>query len=176
MNPVRFADTPLLALLPLVLLLFPALGLAKASDRNQPMTIDAGGQTGTLEGSGTTVLSGGVTVQQGTLDIRSDRGELVMRDGEIVRVVFTGAPATMKQEMEDGSPMTAIANRIDYDMSTEVVTFTGSYKVSSPTGSNSGERMVYNLRTGNMQGGGDGTRVRTVIQPRRPAPATQDGT
>ncbi len=175
MNPIRFADTPLLALLPLALLLVPALGLAKASDRNQPMTIDAGGQTGTLEGSGTTVLSGGVSVQQGTLDIRSERGELVMHNGEIVRVVFTGAPATMRQELEDGSPMSATANRIDYDMTTEVVTFTGSYKVSSPTGSNSGERMVYNLRTGNLQAGGDGTRVRTVIQPRRPAPVPPGG-
>ena len=166
MNPHSRASLVLLALL-----IAPTLAMAKSSDRNQPTSIDAGKQTGSLEGSGTTVLSGGVSVQQGTLDIRSDRGEIIMRDNEISRVVFTGTPATMKQQMEDGSPMTATANRIDYDMANEVVTFTGNYTVKSPKGSNSGQKMVYNLRSGNMESGGDGTRVRTVIQPKTAAPA-----
>lgn len=152
--------------------LLPVLGSARSSDRNKPMTIDAGGQTGSIEGSGTTVLTGGVIVQQGTLEVRSQRGEIVMRDNEISRVIFTGSPATLSQEMEDGTPMTATAERIDYDMVNEVVTFTGNYTIKSPKGSNSGQKMVYNLRTGNMQGGGDGTRVRTVIQPRAAAPKT----
>lgn len=146
--------------------LLPALAWAKASDRNKPMTIDAGGQTGSIEGDGTTVLTGGVIVEQGTLKVRSQRGEIVMRNNDISRVVFTGSPATLTQQMEDGTPMTATAERIDYDMVNEVVTFIGNYSIKSPKGSNSGQKMVYNLRTGNMQGGGDGTRVRTVIQPR----------
>ncbi|KAF1718514.1 lipopolysaccharide transport periplasmic protein LptA [Pseudoxanthomonas yeongjuensis] len=153
----------------------PALTWAKSSDRNQAMNIDAGGQSGTIEGSGTTVLSGGVIVQQGTLDVRSDRGEITMRDNEIARVVFTGSPATLKQQMEDGSPMTATANRIDYDTINEVVTFTGNYTVKSPKGSNSGQKMVYNLKTGNMQSGGDGTRVKTVIQPKSAAAKKPEG-
>jgi lipopolysaccharide export system protein LptA len=33
--------------------------------------------------------------------------------------------------------------------------------------------MVYNLRTGQMQSGGDGSRVRTVIQPKSPVPAPE---
>ena len=35
-----------------------------------------------------------------------------------------------------------------------------------PRGSNSGQRMVYNTKTGSVKSGGDGTRVKTVIQPR----------
>lgn len=153
----------------------PALAWAKSSDRNQAMHIDAGGQSGSIEGSGTTILSGGVIVQQGTLDVRSDRGEIIMRDNEIARVIFTGSPATLKQQMEDGSPMTATANRIDYDTINEVVTFTGNYTVKSPKGSNSGQKMVYNLKSGNVQSGGDGTRVKTVIQPKSAAGAPKDG-
>lgn len=95
-----------------------------------------------------------------------------MRDGVISRVVFIGTPVTLKQQMEDGSPMTATANRIDYDMIADIVTFTGNYTVKSPKGSNSGQKMVYNLKTGNMQSGGDGSRVRTVIQPKS-APQTK---
>lgn len=153
----------------------PALGWAKPSDRNQPMTIDAGAQTGNIEGSGTTTLSGGVIVQQGTLDVRSQQGEIIMRDNQISRVIFTGSPVVLKQQMEDGSPMTATAERIDYDLVNDVVTFTGSYTIKTPKGSNSGQKMVYNLRTGNMQGGGDGTRVRTVIQPRQQATPEAEG-
>lgn len=159
------------ASLMLAMLLVPSLGIAKSSDRNQPMAIDAGYQVGTYEGSGTITMSSGVIVQQGTLDIRSDRGEITMRDSEVTKVVFTGTPASLKQEMDDGSPMSATANRIDYDMVKDIVTFTGNYTVKSPKGSNSGQKMVYNLGTGNMESGGDGTRVKTVIQPKRAAPA-----
>lgn len=169
MNPMLRASLVALTLL------LPSTGMAKSSDRNQAMHIDAGGQSGTIEGSGTTVLTGGVIVQQGTLNVRSDRGEILMRDNEISRVVFTGSPVTLKQQMEDGSPMTATANRIDYDTINEVVTFIGNYTVKSPKGSNSGQKLVYNLRTGNMQSGGDGTRVKTVIQPKSAAAKPKGG-
>ena len=42
--------------------------------------------------------------------------------------------------------------------------------VKSPRGSNSGQKMVYNTKTGNMESGGDGTRVRTVIKPKSAQP------
>jgi lipopolysaccharide export system protein LptA len=164
MNPILRAS-----LLTVLALSMPVMAWAKSSDRNQPMSIDAGHQSGSIEGSGTTVMSGGVIVQQGTLDVRSDRGEITMRNDDIARVVFIGSPATLKQQMEDGSPMSATANRIDYDTINDVVTFTGNYTVKSPKGSNSGQKMVYNLKTGNMESGGDGTRVKTVIQPKAKA-------
>ena len=169
MNPNQRAN-----LVALALVLLPCVGMAKSSDRNQAMSIDAGAQSGTVDGTGTTVLSGGVIVQQGSLDIRSDRGEIIQANGEISRVVFNGSPVTLKQQMDDGSPMTATANRVDYDMVADVVTFTGNYTVKSPKGSNSGQKMVYNLKTGNMQSGGDGTRVKTVIQPKSASAKPKD--
>lgn len=164
MNPILRASA-LLA----VLLLAPSLVLAKSSDRNQPMSLDTGHQVGTMEGSGTITMSGGVIVQQGSLDIRSQTGVVNMKNDEITRVVFTGAPVTLKQQMEDGSMMNATANRIEYDLVNEIVTFIGNYTVKTPKGSNSGQKLVYNLRTGNMESGGDGTRVKTVIQPKSAA-------
>ena len=161
MNPILRAS-----FLAGALLLAPTLALAKASDRNQPMSLDAGHQVGSLEGNGTITMSGGVIVQQGSLDIRSQTGVVTMKNNDITRVVFTGSPVTLKQQMEDGGMMNATANRIDYDLVNEIVTFTGNYTVKTPKGSNSGQKLVYNLRTGNMESGGDGTRVKTVIQPR----------
>ncbi len=142
------------------------LAWAKSSDRNQETVIDAGRQEGSFEGNGKTLLSGGVSISQGTLDIRSATGEVYMRDGEINRVVFEGKQATLKQQLDDGTWMDAKADRIEYDLVSETITLTGNYSVKSERGTNSGQRMVYNTKTGNMQSGGDGSRVRTVIKPK----------
>lgn len=160
MNRVLLASAALLLLLP------AAGAAAKTSDRNQPMNIDSGRQSGNFEGDGKTVLSQGVIVNQGTLEIRSDVGEVYMDGGEISRAVFTGKQVKLKQQLDDGAWMDATADRVEYDMKTETITFIGNYTVKSPRGSNSGQRMVYNTRTGNIESGGDGTRVRTVIQPK----------
>ena len=165
MNRALLASAALLLLLPV------ADVVAKSSDRNQAMTIDSGSQSGNMEGNGKTVLGGGVVVTQGTLEIRSAAAEIYMADGEVSRAVFTGKQVKMKQQMDDGTCMDAQADRVEYDMKTETITFIGNYTVKSDRGSNSGQRMVYNTKSGNMQSGGDGTRVRTVIQPKSAQPA-----
>jgi len=165
MNRALLASAALLLLLPV------ADVVAKSSDRNQAMTIDSGSQSGNMEGNGKTVLGGGVVVTQGTLEIRSAAAEIYMSDGEVSRSVFTGKQVKMKQQMDDGTWMDAQADRVEYDMKTETITFIGNYTVKSDRGSNSGQRMVYNTKSGNMQSGGDGTRVRTVIQPKSAQPA-----
>ena len=165
MNRALLDSAALLLLLPL------ADAGAKSSDRNQAMTIDSGSQSGNMEGNGKTVLGGGVVVTQGTLEIRSAAAEIYMADGEVSRSVFTGKQVKMKQQMDDGTWMDAQADRVEYDMKTETITFIGNYTVKSDRGSNSGQRMVYNTKSGNMQSGGDGTRVRTVIQPKSAQPA-----
>ena len=165
MNRALLASAALLLLLPV------ADVVAKSSDRNQAMTIDSGSQSGNMEGNGKTVLGGGVVVTQGTLEIQSAAAEIYMANGEISRSVFTGKQVKMKQQMDDGTWMDAQADRVEYDMKTETITFIGNYTVKSERGSNSGQRMVYNTTSGNMQSGGDGTRVRTVIQPKSAAPA-----
>jgi len=158
-------------------LLVPAFAAsAKSTDRNQDMSIDAGAQSGTLVGDGKTVLSQGVIIIQGTLDLRSSDAEIYMKDGEAVRAVFTGKQAKLKQQLDDGSWMDASADRIDYDIKAEVLTMTGNYHVKSARGTNTGQKMTYNTRTGEMNSGGDGSRVRTVIPPKNktaaPAAAT----
>ncbi len=139
---------------------------AKSTDRNQDMTIDAGAQSGTLIGDGKTTLSQGVVITQGMFYMVSSYSEIYMKDGEAVRAVFTGKQAKLKQQLDDGSWMDASADRIDYDIKSEVLVMTGNYHVKSARGTNAGQKMTYNTRTGEMNSGGDGTRVRTVIPPK----------
>lgn len=148
---------------------------ARSSDRNQPMDIEAGRQEGTFESDSVNILSGGVTISQGTLQINSARAEISMVGGDPARAVLTGAPVVLRQQMDDGTPMTAHAARIDYNLRTEVVVFTGDVRIEQPRGSMSGERIVYNLQTGRVESGGEGAgRVHMRILPRGTrAPASE---
>jgi lipopolysaccharide export system protein LptA len=113
-----------------------------------------------------------VHITQGSLDIRAARAEITMRDGEAVRAVLTGGPVTLKQQMDDGTPMTARASMVDYDLKGETAVFTGNVEISQPRGTMNGNRVVYNLKTGNIESGGEGNgRVRMHILPKN-APAT----
>ncbi len=155
------------ALLIATLVLAPALAQARSSDRSKPMDIDAGATDYSLDDRRPTVLSGGVTITQGSLDIRSARAEITQRNGEPVRVVMTGGPVRLNQQLDDGTPMSATANNIDYNLQTEIVVLTGGVNLQQPRGSLTGSRVVYNMRNGQVQSGGQGAgRVKMRIMPR----------
>lgn len=144
--------------------------MARSSDRRQPMNVEAGAQQGTVDGNGVTTLSGGVTITQGTLDIRSSRAEIHQRNSDVQRAVLTGSPVVLKQVLDDGSPMTARAAKVDYDMQTEIVVFTGNVQIEQPRGTMSGQRVVYNMKTSRVDSGGEGGgRVKMTIQPKAKA-------
>lgn len=143
------------------------LAMARKSDRNKPMDINAGKQVGSLDDATPTVLSGGVTIDQGTLHAEASRAEISTRGGEISRVVFNGGPARLKQQLDDGTPMNAVANKIDYNVNNETVVFTGNVSIKQPRGTLSGERVVYNMASGQVTSGGEGNgRVSMRIMPK----------
>ncbi|HEX7988857.1 MAG TPA: lipopolysaccharide transport periplasmic protein LptA [Stenotrophomonas sp.] len=170
MNPVLPAKLASITLL--AALLVPGMASAKSSDRNQAMTIDSTNSDCNMVGdNGKCRFSGNVVITQGTLEIHADTADVIQKNGETERVVLVGKQATLKQQMDDNTWMNARADNLDYNVATEVIVLTGNYKVESERGTNAGQRMVYNTRSGAMQSGGDGTRVRTVIQPKNKAPA-----
>lgn len=147
--------------------LVPMPVLARSSDRNQPMDIEAGHSDYSLDDSRPTVLSGGVIITQGSLDIRSNTATITQRGGEPVRAVLVGAPVTLKQQLDSGAPFSARANKVDYDLKGEVVVFTGNVSIEEPRGTLAGERVVYNMRTSQVTSGGEGAgRVKMRIQPK----------
>ena len=104
---------------------------------------------------------------QGTLNIDADRAVISFKDGEASQAVLTGNQAVLRQQMDNGTPMTARADRIDYDMLADVVVLTGNYTVTTQRGSTSGQRLTYNLKSGQVDSGGeDGGRVKMRILPK----------
>ncbi|TWT19115.1 lipopolysaccharide transport periplasmic protein LptA [Luteimonas marina] len=147
--------------------------LAKSSDRNQTMKVDADRSDCTVTDSGPCVLTGNVHIVQGSLVIEAARADIRQGDGDIQSAKLTGSPVRLKQDMDNGGTMNATAAQVDYDLQQDTVVFTGKAVVQQPgQGSISGERIVYNMRTGQVQGGGNGGRVSLQFEPRNKAPAS----
>ena len=158
-----------------LMILLLAIGVAasaqaKTTDRNAPMDINAGHSDALLTDDGTTTLSQGVVITQGTLEVRSDTARLFRAGGELSRIVLTGAPAVLKQVNDNGEPMTARASQIVYTVDSDVVVLTGAVVIEQPRGNLRGETVTYDLKTGRLNGGGDGSRVQMRILPKSATP------
>ena len=152
-----------------------SLAAAKSTDRNQPMDVEADHTDALLQDDSESVLSGNVRITQGTLDVRADRAVVARKGGEIERVTLTGGPAELKQVGDNGDPMTARARQIVYTLGSDVVVLTGAVEVEQPRGNLRGETIKYDMKTGRLDGGGDGSRVSMRILPKSAAPAPADG-
>ena len=152
----------------LVLALTVGVASARTADRRQPIDIEGGSAVYSTDDSRPTVLSGGVTITQGTLRITASTAEITMRNGEAVRAVLKGGPVKMSQQLDDGTPMSSVSNGADYDMKADVVVFTGNVSIQQPRGSLSGDRVTYNMKSGQVASGGaaGGGRVRMRILPK----------
>ena len=157
----------------LVAILLPLLlasgAEARQADREQPMVVNADRQSGGLGENDTLVLTGNVDIRQGSLNILADRATVERSDGEIARIVLDGQPVRMTQLTERGEPVDARATRVIYTPGAETLLLSGQASVTQPRGTLEAETIRYNLDTGAIDSGGDGGRIRMVIQPRATA-------
>lgn len=153
----------------LLLLALASPAFARSSDRQQPMDIDAANMDALLEDNAVSTLVGNVRIRQGSLEVDADKAEVHRVGGEIDRIVLTGSPVRLRQVSDQGEPMNASARQIVYSMTSDVMVFTGAVVVEQPRGTLRGETLNYNLTTGRIDGGGDGTRVSLRILPRAAA-------
>lgn len=170
------ANLPALCLV--ALLLAPVAAVhARSSDRNQPMNVDADSSSCSTADDGPCVLTGNVKAVQGTLVINAAKADIRRAGGDISTVQLTGSQATIKQELDDGSPFNGRANKIDYDMPKDTVVLTGNAFVDKAGDTIKSERIVYNMKSGQVESGGTGGRVSMQLQPKNkdagaaPAPA-----
>lgn len=140
---------------------------ARSSDRNQPMDIEAARSDCGLGENATCTFTGNATITQGTLRIVAEKAVVVQAAGKPSRAQFSGG-VTLQQEMDDGDRIDARSANVDYDMRNEVIVFTGNVTITQNRGSLVGERVVYNLKTGQLESGGNGGgRVKMRILPKQ---------
>jgi len=141
---------------------------ALESDRQQEVKITADSFGGSIK-EGTSLFQGNVRIQQGSLDIRSARGEFTQVDGAVSRALLTGSPATLVQSMDAGGLLKAQAATIDYKVADEKVELRGGAVLERPQGVLRSERVVYSVKTGEMEAGATGSGVQLIIPPKAPA-------
>jgi len=160
-----------------LLLLFSMPATALKSDRSQPIDVDAG--TAEFdEASGVTVLSGGVLLEQGSLQITTETATIYRdpRLGTINRIILEGVPATIEQLLdEDPRGMKARAQRIEYDLLSGTVTLIDDAELDQGSRHFSGARFEYDIANSRVKAqsapGGDG-RVRMTFDPATDPPAS----
>lgn len=140
--------------------------VALESDRQQPLLVNANSTDGTL-GDGTAVLRGNVEIHQGTLVVQAALAEIEKVDGKVRQVLLTGDPVKLQQEIEGEGLVTAVAQRMSYQVATGMVTLTGNADVTHPQYHISGEVLTYDMNKQHFQGsGGDGNgRIRIELAP-----------
>jgi lipopolysaccharide export system protein LptA len=159
-------------LLALVLML-PLAAAARESDRQQPIDVAARDIDATMSDDSVTRLTGDVLITQGTLRIEAGSAEMTRVGGDFQRMLLEGAPASLKQEHDDGTSMSARAARIDYDVKAETIVLTGSVVIDQAGDSMRGERVTYDMKSGRLNAAGEGSgdgRIRMTIQPRPAKP------
>ncbi len=102
------------------------MAIGKSSDRNEPMEIRSDNSDSNMADNSESVLKGNVTITQGTLEIKSDRGVVHRGKDEIEKVTLTGIPVFMKQVNDNGELMTPQAATIVYNLKADVILFSGS--------------------------------------------------
>ncbi|MFN3587460.1 MAG: lipopolysaccharide transport periplasmic protein LptA [Moraxellaceae bacterium] len=159
-------------------LLLALAGLPAAAlptDRNQPLQISADSARFD-EKTGIAVYRGSVLMRQGSLEIRADEFTLAVdKKGNVQSTLATGRPARYQQTTDPAkSPVIAEAERISYDLKTEVVTLTGQARLRQDGASFQGASIRYDMAKQQVEAAGDASsRVQLVLppQPRSTPPA-----
>jgi len=154
------------ACLAFTLLLCTGSAWALESDRQQPLEVYADSTDGTL-GDGMAILRGSVEISQGSLLVKADVAEVEKAEGRVRKVILTGNPVHLQQEIEDQGLVTAEAQKIDYEVASGIITLTGAADVIHPQYHIKGELLKYDMKLEHFQGsGGDGNgRIRIQLDP-----------
>lgn len=140
--------------------------LAKSSDRNQAMDLSADHSDFELTDNGSSSIKGNVKISQGSLLINADTAVILRIKGEISKVTLSGNPASMQQMNDNGELIKATAKDIVYFISTEQINLVGNVIIDQSRGSMRGESIRYDMKTGRLQGGGDGKRIQMRLEPK----------
>ena len=177
LRPVKFPAKQVPALLlALLAAVAAATADARTTDRNQPMDIEAARQVCGFGANDTCTMTGNVTISQGSLNIVAAKAVIEQTGGEPSRALLSGG-VTLRQTMDDGNQINAKSSAVDYNLKSEVVVFTGNVEIVQQRGTLNGQRVVYNMKSGQVESGGDGNgRVKMRILPKNaqaaPKPAT----
>lgn len=157
---------------------------ALESDRNQPLDINSDDFIAAPDEDGNriTLLSGDVRMVQGSLKAsaakaRVEQAASAGEDGRVKRVVLTGSPAHLEQQLDnDGGLATARATQIDYHLDSGIVELRGDVLVvQHGRGEFRGDQMTYDTRSGQIRSQAEAGSGRVHLRMAPSQPAAEQG-
>jgi lipopolysaccharide export system protein LptA len=155
----------------------PQFSAGLASDRDQPISIEA--DSAFIDDvQGETIYEGNAIIVQGTLNINADKVKVIMSDSEVVQIIASMAPESSglahyeQMPDDDGGLVSANAKIITYFIQEEKLHLTGKAHLQQTRDKFSGELLYYDMTTGvvDLKGGAtDGPRkgrVSITLQPK----------
>ncbi|NMP30157.1 lipopolysaccharide transport periplasmic protein LptA [Thalassotalea sp. M1531] len=135
-------------------------------DLEQEIVIKAKRQAGDLKNKIASYLDD-VVITQGTLSIRADLVQVYSKeDHETETYIAKGKPAVFEQQLEDGSKIHLEANEIKYEPLISTITISGKAKLRQAGSEVSGDKIIYNTLTEQLEAEGGDDTVTTILKPK----------
>jgi lipopolysaccharide export system protein LptA len=149
-----------------------ASGAVQASEEDFSQPIKIGSNTQFIDGKNKTALyKEDVLITQGSLLIEADEVEVIASDGSGREIfIARGNPASYSQSLEDGTPVSAKANEIRYEVVNRTISLAGNAELQQDSSKVQGDKITFDmiteqlLATGGAGENGEG-RVTTVFTP-----------
>jgi len=152
----------------LLLSLLAAIGPALASDRNQPVYIEAD-RSIMDEKTGANVYEGNVYLRQGSLELHGSKMTVQLDGNAIDTLVLTGDPASYRQRPEGKEfDQHAEAGRIEYYAKEDRIVLLENARAWRSNGKEiHSDRIVYDLNSDTVSAGSSkpGDRVQITLPP-----------
>jgi lipopolysaccharide export system protein LptA len=140
---------------------------AEKFDITQKIQIDASRQAGDLKNKVLSYIDN-VVITQGTLIIRADLVQVLTQPGsEEKTYIAKGNPATFKQTLADGSPLSLQADEIRYEPENNLIIISGNALLQLEDSQVNGNTITYNTETENYNAESKSNeRTKTIFQPK----------
>jgi len=159
----------------LLLLLLPCQLWALATDRDQPIEVEAD-QLEVREQERVSIYLGNVKLVQGSLEINADRVVIHFNEAnELTLMEMTGTPATLRQLDDNQQEMWGEAKQIDYTQSKSLLELRNSARLSQAGDIIESDLIRINTESSSLQAGSmeSDQRVKMLIQPKQDSVAPE---
>ena len=156
-------------LLSILLLSTPLQASALSSDAQQPIQVEADSLV-VRDIDKTSIYSGNVQLNQGSLEVRCDQLKLYFDDNkELILMEMTGTPATFRLLNDLQQELSGQGEKMEYHVSESTLISIGNAQFTQAGDTIKSEKIQVDTNTGDIQAGGtdSDSRVRMLIQPKQ---------
>lgn len=154
----------------LILCAWSSSGLALATDKDQPVEIEAD-SVDINESAGTSIYQGAVVINQGSMQLKADVVTVHYKDRKPQKLVATGKPVQFKQLPDNADQyVTGKGNKLVYHINSEELILTEDAELQQGKDSFKSDRIVYDRVQARLKAGAAAQgreRVRVSIQPNK---------